>query len=227
MGASNTTTHSWNDFRHQIGHVSVILPWFSYFRDVCSHDLVNNPIRIGGPGMVVELDESLFTKAKYHRSHALYAPQRWVFGMYDVARKIGFLVFVDDRSAPTLLPLIQQHILPGTLIYSDRWKAYNDSIHLPAVPPYTHDSVNHTENFVDPVTGACTNRVEAMWKRAKAKFKQMNGTTEAMVPGYLDEFIWRQVHADNPLEDFWRVIQVQNRWWLIHIDPYSNKGSVE
>ena len=31
-----------------------------------------------------------------------------------------------------------------------------------------------------------------MWGRCKKKFKQMHGTSEEMVPAYLDEFMWRQ-----------------------------------
>lgn len=36
---------------------------YSYFRDVCSHRLCNidPPIKLGGPGTVVAIDESLFT----------------------------------------------------------------------------------------------------------------------------------------------------------------------
>lgn len=190
-----------------------LLQWYVYFRDVCSHELVNSPIQLGGPGRIVEIDESLFVKAKYNRGHALHRPQRWVFGIYDVQTKVGVLVFVDDRSADTLLPLIRRYTLPGTTIHSDEWRAYTNIVNLPVMPRYVHHTVNHSRNFVDPVTGACTNRVEAMWKRAKSKFKEMNGTTEKMVPAYLDEFMWRQRHDGNALEAFWRAIQLRNRWW--------------
>lgn len=47
--------------------------------------------------------------------------------MYDVIEKFGFLEFVDDRSANTLLPIIQNHVLPGTLIRSDQWAAYGNN----------------------------------------------------------------------------------------------------
>ncbi|TRY63906.1 hypothetical protein TCAL_14323 [Tigriopus californicus] len=41
--------------------------WFSFYRDVCSHWLEENPYKIGGPGVIVEIDESVIAKRKYHR----------------------------------------------------------------------------------------------------------------------------------------------------------------
>ncbi len=44
---------------------------------------------------------------------------------------------------------------------------------------------------MDPVTGVCTNSVEAYWMRAKHKFKIISGTNEAMIESHLDEFMFR------------------------------------
>ena len=47
-------------------------------------------------------------------------------------------------------------------------------------------TANHQYNFVDPNTGVTTNHVEAMWQRAKAKFKSMfDPTNRDMVPDYI------------------------------------------
>src|ERR1043165_3326339 len=62
---------------------------------------------------------------------------------------------------------------------------------------YVHQTVNHSRNFVNPVTGAHTNNVESYWMRAKAVFKRMSGTSKDMVPGYLDEFMWRERFGRN------------------------------
>ena len=59
----------------------------------------------------------------------------------------------------TLLPIIRAHILPGTCVMSDMWKAYD----CQKDEGYTHLAVNHSLNFVDPDTGAHTERNENTW----------------------------------------------------------------
>ena len=98
---------------------------------------------------------------------------------------------VGDRSAATLIPVITQHILPGTTIVSDLWRAYN---RIPTIPGmnYVHETVNHSENFVDPITGANTQRIERCWKSAKERNKRHNGTHRQMLDSYMCEYMWRQ-----------------------------------
>ena len=66
---------------------------------------------MGGPGTIVEVDESVFYKTKYHvgrvREHTL------VFGMVQRGTNHLMLVPVPDRSAATLMPIIEQYIAPG------------------------------------------------------------------------------------------------------------------
>jgi hypothetical protein len=35
------------------------------------------------------------------------------------------LARVEDRKADTLLGVLNEHLLPGSIVYSDMWKAYN------------------------------------------------------------------------------------------------------
>ena len=148
---------------------TTVIQWFAYFRDVCSWWLNNNPYQIGGPGLVVEIDESLISRRKNNVGRVPDEP-KWVFGAVCRDTRRGFLQIVDnDRSAARLLPLIQEHIAPGSIIHSDGWAAYNGIANLPVQPPYQHLMVNHSENFVDPITGACTNLVENYWKNCKRR----------------------------------------------------------
>jgi len=179
-------------------HVGVscatVVQWYQYFRDICSWKLLTTPIVLGGVGRIVQIDESVMAKAKYNRGHQLHAKQRWVFGVYDPVDKVGYIQLVDKRDANTLLPIIQRVVAPGSTVWSDEWAAYRQLNQL----GYVHHTVNHSENFKDPVTGTCTNHVEAYWCAVKRRFKAMVGTSSDMVSSYLDQHMWRERYGQTP-----------------------------
>ena len=129
---------------HLIGLSKVsVIQWYQYFTDVCSHQLnvvKEGGFKLGGPGEIVQIDESLFNRRKYHRGR-IVREQKWVFGIYDTNLKQGILQFVEDRKAVALLPIIQEYVVAGTTIWSDKWKAYTEIGNLPE--NYDHGIVNH------------------------------------------------------------------------------------
>ena len=181
-----------------IGHTTVV-DWSNFIREVCAADLLANPVVLGGPGITVEVDESLFSKRKNHQGRVL--PQQWVFGGICRQTRASFMFTVPDRSAQTLLPIIQQSILPGTTIMSDMWAAYGGI----GAMGFQHLQVNHTYNFVDPNTGAHTQNVENSWMCAKKRNKRQHGTRRTMIDSYLCEWMWRQRNRNNNLFD--KIIQ--------------------
>lgn len=66
---------------------------------------------VGGPGIVVEVDESKFGKRKYHRRH--HVDGCWVLGMVERTpeRRIVVIV-VPDRKANTLIAILKRYIHP-------------------------------------------------------------------------------------------------------------------
>ena len=105
------------------------------------------------------------------------------------------MVEVADRSKNTLLPIIQQYIRPGTTIISDEWRAHHD---IGTLPGYTHQTVNHSHNFVDPVTGAHTQSIECYWSCTKRLMREQGvmNTSDDLFGSYLLECMWRRSLGD-------------------------------
>ena len=111
---------------------------------------------------------------------------------FSTANDLHYTV-VPQRDAATLLPLINAHVAPGTIIHSDEWAAYNRAQRLSNVS--SHGVVNHSINFVKPTTGVHTQNVESYWNRVKIKLKRMKGCHGDQLPSYLNEFMWKERHA--------------------------------
>jgi ISXO2-like transposase domain len=176
--------------------------WYNFIRDICGMWVADHSAPIGGVDAAgnpieVQIDESKFMHRKYHRG--AYRDGHWVFGGVEVGvpHPNCFLVICpgNRRNAATLLPLIEQWVLPGSRVVSDMWAAYGGIANLPG--GYQHLTVNHRLNFVDPVTGAHTNNVEGQWSHVKRKFRAMSGTSDALFDSYLLEYMWRKAHTGN------------------------------
>uniref|UniRef100_A0A914PMU4 ISXO2-like transposase domain-containing protein n=1 Tax=Panagrolaimus davidi TaxID=227884 RepID=A0A914PMU4_9BILA len=138
-----------------------MVDWQNFVREVIKNYYYDKVEALGGPGEVVEIDESKFGRRKYHKGHLVEGI--WIWG--GIERSSGRVIMcpVQYRDKRTLHALIKRWIKPGTTILSDCWAAYNGLEEL----GYKHLKVNHSKNFKDPVTGACTNRIESSWRHAK------------------------------------------------------------
>ena len=62
----------------------------------------------------------MFYQFKHHRGRPT-TEQIWVFCLVDTSwtPALGYMEIVPQRDAATLLPLINAHVTPGTIIHSD------------------------------------------------------------------------------------------------------------
>ena len=141
--------------------------------------------KIGGPGKIIEIDESKFGRRKYNKGH--HVDGQWVFG--GIERETGRVFFsaVEKRDTPTLLKVIKEWVLPGTTIISDCWKAYN----CLNDEGFEHMTVNHSVNFVDPETGAHTNSIESTWRHLKYFCPEYSREKKSF-PGYLAHYMFKK-----------------------------------
>ena len=96
---------------------------------------------IGGPGVIVQLDESKFGKRKYNRGRGIEG--HWVLGIIADGSEDFRLVTCPEnlRDADTLIPIILAHVAPGSEIHTDAWRAYSKLSNY----GYIHKVVNHSD----------------------------------------------------------------------------------
>ena len=87
---------------------------------------------------------------------------------------------MSDRTKENLIPIIESSIQKGTQIISDEWRSSSKIDQIPE-KEFSHLTVNHSHNFKDPKTGACTNKVESMWNVARSRNRKRWGTYCSML----------------------------------------------
>ena len=103
------------------------------------------------------MDESKFGKRKHNRGRRVDGV--WVVGAVEITgQRRCFLLTVDERDHHTLASIIANHVLPGTIVRTDCWAAYNGLEDIPGLQ-LSHQTVNHSEGFISP-EGVHTNTIE-------------------------------------------------------------------
>jgi transposase-like protein len=159
--------------------------------------LEEDDIIIGGPSVVVQVDETKLGKRKYNRGHRVAGA--WVVvGVEKTAERRVFAEVVANRSCETIEGVLERHIAEGTILHTDMWKGYSN---LSTRFNIEHHTVNHSRWFKDPVTGINTNTVEGTNYAIKRSIEPRNRTEESL-PSRLVEFVWRRKFANNIWEGF-------------------------
>lgn len=186
-----------------------VLSIFALLREAVSRDLDTNPVRLGGQGIVCQIDEShLAFRSKYGVGR-VPNQQQWAFGIVDASftPSKGYMELVSSRSREVLLPIIERVCRPGSIIHSDCWAAYRQ---INASLGFDHSTVNHKFNFTDPVTGAHTQNIESYWNRVKRHIKRMNGCGRNTLPMFVNEFVWKDFHRERALFVLLGLLSVYN-----------------
>ena len=115
------------------------------------------------------------------------------------------MFIVQRRDAKTLIPLIKNNIRPDSDIHSDEWRAYSK------IKPngYSHYTVNHKENFVNPETGKHTQLVECLWCVNKKQIpNRIRGKSVNILQLYLAQQWWKSVNGNDGPNLFIKVLKI-------------------
>jgi len=108
-----------------------------------------------------------------------------------------------DRN--TCLSIILNEVEHDTTIYFDKWRAYSTlNEHV-----FIHKTVNHTENFIDSITGSETQTIETLWRHVKNKYNIKTRGVTNILPSQHQEEWWRSIQKPTEylFESFLGVIR--------------------
>lgn len=177
-----------------------LVDWMNFFRDVCCEYFLRNPLKVGGPGKVVEVGKTVIARRKYGKGREV--DEQWIFGGIERESGICFMVPVGQCSAETLLPIIQKFVLPGTTVVSNLWHGPDD---LPAA--FNELKKSCAISFGDPKTKPSTTAIELTWQKFKQGHKARHGTHRSSLLSYIHQFVWKkQFGGGNGLYNLWKQI---------------------
>src|ERR1043165_7831773 len=161
------------------GHSSAtIVKYINIFQNLVVNTLTDNDLIIGGKNKIVEIDESKFKKNE----------NWWVVGGVErTAERKCFFEIVEERDKETLKQVIKQRVHQGSIIHTDKWKAYSCVEEL----GFRHRVVNHSRNRIERGTGVHTNHIEGLWQGVKLNISSRN-RNKNIVKNYLLNFAWRR-----------------------------------
>jgi transposase-like protein len=175
---------------------NTVSDYMRFFRELVVDTLEDQSQKIGGEGIIVEVDESKFGRRKYHRGRRVNGV--WVIGGIEkTERKRCFLVKVERRDENTIKRILETYVKKGSIVRTDCWKGYLNIEDLGV----SHETVNHSEHFTDPKTGVHTNTIEGLWNGIKLQIAPRNRNKE-LIENHLLEFIWRKINKDTLWDSF-------------------------
>jgi len=137
----------------------------------------------------VEVDESYFGGARKGQRGRGAAGKVPVFGLLKRGGKV-YTTIIPDAKRSTLLPIIQDRVVPDSIVYSDCWPAYN----VLDTSGFKHFRINHSKLFADRKNHI--NGIENFWNQAKRHLRKFNGIPKENFHLFLKECEWRFNNSD-------------------------------
>ena len=148
----------------------------------------------------IEVDESYFGGARKGQRGRGAAGKIPVFGLLKRGGKV-YTQVIPDAKRDTLMPIIQDKIVPDSIVYSDCWPAYN----VLDISGFRHFRINHSKLFADRKNHI--NGIENFWNHAKRHLRKFNGVPKVNFHLFLKECEWR-FNNSNPTTQLHQLKQL-------------------
>ena len=203
-----------------------------------------NRVQLGGPGRVVVIDETFFTRKKTNAGgfvgRSTMGNKTIVMGFLELdlatrkATGACVLITIANRKQATLKREIETHVLPGSLIFTDRHKSYHFLGRRQS--QYVHRAVNHKagefsrmERIFGQDINVTTNAVEGLLGRLKKYLRQREYLRigKKAYGEVLAEFLWRQRCSAFRVEPFYNLLREIKVWQDAHPRRPQADGSAD
>lgn len=166
--------------------------YYALFRQVVFRETV---VMLEKEVGIFEADESYFGARRVRGLRGRKAAGKTpVFGLLKRGGNV-FVSIVKNCSKEELMPIIQGHILEGSTIHTDGWKAYDGLI----LNGYEHYRVYHAKH--EFARGKShVNGIESFWSFAKRRLAKFNGVAGHQFFLHLKECEFRFNHRYDNLE---------------------------
>ena len=97
-----------------------ITKWYRVFDELVRRTASRRAVKIGGEGVVVEVDEMKLGQVKYNRGHRVESA--WIVnGIERTSPKRKFSVHVMRRNKETLERVISENVEEKSIVFTDCW----------------------------------------------------------------------------------------------------------
>lgn len=132
----------------------------------------------------VEADESYFGGVRKGTRGRGAAGKVAVFGLLKRGGKV-YTAIIPNAKTETLLPIIQEKVMPDSIVYTDYFTSYNAL----DVSEFYHRRINHSKLFARGKNHI--NGIENFWNQAKRQLRKFNGIKKENFYWFLKECEWR------------------------------------
>ena len=114
---------------------------------------------------------------------------------------------IPDTKGKTLIPLVHQHVMPQSIVYTDEWKPYRAL----GKSGYFHDRIHHSQKVY--VRGDVhTNTIEGFWSLVKRGIGGVYHVVSAKyLQSYLNEYTFRYNHREDEKPMFVTMLGLVSR----------------